>query len=81
MPETFNVLLNPAHDDAMRITIVKSGKHAIDPRLLSAEDCDVTCDVTLSNDGDRPSLTVIDGCNAMRRKLLRRRIFIALRRS
>jgi RES domain-containing protein len=34
VPETFNVLLNPAHDDAMRITIVKSGEHAIDPRLL-----------------------------------------------
>jgi hypothetical protein len=27
--ETFNVPLNPAHDDAMRITIVESGEHAI----------------------------------------------------
>ena len=34
VPETFNVLLNPAHHDAMRITIVKSGEHAINPRLL-----------------------------------------------
>lgn len=32
--ETCNVLLNPAHDDAMRITIVKSSEHAFDPRLF-----------------------------------------------
>lgn len=34
VPETFNVLLNPAHQDAMRIAIVQAGEHAIDPRLL-----------------------------------------------
>ena len=34
VPETFNVLLNPAHRDAKRIAIVETGKHAIDPRLL-----------------------------------------------
>ena len=34
VPETFNVLLNPAHQDAKRIVIVQAGKHAIDPRLL-----------------------------------------------
>jgi hypothetical protein len=34
VPETFNVLLNPAHQDAKRIAIVQAGKHAIDPRLL-----------------------------------------------
>jgi hypothetical protein len=33
-PETFNVLLNPAHHDAARIVIVPAGEHAIDPRLL-----------------------------------------------
>jgi len=34
VPETFNVLLNAAHQDAKRIVIVQSGEHAIDPRLL-----------------------------------------------
>jgi RES domain-containing protein len=34
VPETFNVLLNPAHRDARRIVIVQTGDHAIDPRLL-----------------------------------------------
>jgi RES domain-containing protein len=34
VPETFNVLLNPAHEDARRIVVVESGEHAIDPRLL-----------------------------------------------
>ena len=34
VPETFNVLLNPAHTDAKRIVIVETGEHAIDPRLL-----------------------------------------------
>ena len=34
VPETFNVLLNPAHQDATRIVIVHAGDHAIDPRLL-----------------------------------------------
>ena len=34
VPETFNLLLNPAHQDAKRITIVQAGEHAIDPRLL-----------------------------------------------
>ena len=34
VPETFNVLLNPAHQDAKRIVVVQSGEHVIDPRLL-----------------------------------------------
>lgn len=34
VPDTFNVLLNPAHKDAKRIVIVETGEHAIDPRLL-----------------------------------------------
>jgi len=34
VPETSNVLLNPAHQDAKRIVIVHVGEHAIDPRLL-----------------------------------------------
>ena len=34
VPEMFNVLLNPAHEDAKRIVIVHAGEHAIDPRLL-----------------------------------------------
>lgn len=34
VPETFNVLLNPAHEDARRVVIVETGEHAIDPRLL-----------------------------------------------
>ena len=36
VPETFNVLLNPAHQDAKRIVIVETGEHAIDPRLLKS---------------------------------------------
>ena len=34
VPETFNVMLNPAHQDAKRITVVQAGEHAVDPRLL-----------------------------------------------
>ena len=34
VPETFNTLLNPAHQDAKRIVVVQTGEHAIDPRLL-----------------------------------------------
>ena len=34
VPETFNVLLNPAHRDAMRIVVVQVSEHVIDPRLL-----------------------------------------------
>jgi RES domain-containing protein len=34
VPETFNVLLNSAHQDAKRIVVVETGEHAIDPRLL-----------------------------------------------
>jgi RES domain-containing protein len=34
VPETFNVLPNPAHQDAKRAVIVQAGEHAIDPRLL-----------------------------------------------
>ena len=34
VPETFNVLLNPAHHAAKRIVIVRTREHAIDPRLL-----------------------------------------------
>jgi hypothetical protein len=34
VPETFNVPLNPAHQDAKRI-IIETGEHAIDPRLLT----------------------------------------------
>ena len=34
IPETFNVLLNPVHQDAKRIVIVQAGEYAIDPRLL-----------------------------------------------
>ena len=34
VPETFNILLNPAHTDAKHIVIVETGEHAIDPRLL-----------------------------------------------
>jgi RES domain-containing protein len=35
VPETFNVLVNPAHPDAARITIAQATEHVIDPRLLS----------------------------------------------
>jgi RES domain-containing protein len=34
VPETSNVLLNPAHPDAKRIVIVQSTAHVIDPRLV-----------------------------------------------
>ncbi|MEO7273010.1 MAG: RES family NAD+ phosphorylase [Vicinamibacterales bacterium] len=34
VPETFNLLLNPAHPDAARLTIMTAGEHALDPRLL-----------------------------------------------
>ena len=34
VPETFNVLLNPAHRDAKRIVIAQAGEHGIEPRLL-----------------------------------------------
>jgi RES domain-containing protein len=34
VPETFNVLLNPAGADAQRIAVVRVTEHAIDPRLL-----------------------------------------------
>ena len=34
VPETYNILLNPAHPDADRIVIAQVSDHAIDPRLL-----------------------------------------------
>lgn len=34
VPETFNVLLNPAHPDAARIVVLHATEHVIDPRLL-----------------------------------------------
>jgi RES domain-containing protein len=34
VPETFNVLLNPAHEHAQQIGVVQISEHAIDPRLL-----------------------------------------------
>ena len=34
VPETFNVLLNPAHEHAERISVMQMSEHAIDPRLL-----------------------------------------------
>jgi RES domain-containing protein len=34
VPETFNVLLNPAHENATRVTVVQVSEHVIDPRLL-----------------------------------------------
>jgi RES domain-containing protein len=34
VPETSNVLLNPAHADARRVVIVQSIDHVIDPRLV-----------------------------------------------
>ena len=34
VPETHNILLNPAHPDADRIVIAQVSDHAIDPRLL-----------------------------------------------
>jgi RES domain-containing protein len=34
VPETFNVLLNPAHPQAARIGVAQASEHVIDPRLL-----------------------------------------------
>lgn len=34
VPETFNVLFNPAHPDARHLSVVQVSEHAIDPRLL-----------------------------------------------
>ena len=34
VPETFNVLLNPAHQDAKRIVVTRISEHVIDQRLL-----------------------------------------------
>jgi RES domain-containing protein len=34
VPETFNVLLNPAHQDATRIALAHVSEQVIDPRLL-----------------------------------------------
>ena len=34
VPETFNVLLNPAHPDAVKVTVVQVSNHVIDSRLL-----------------------------------------------
>jgi hypothetical protein len=34
VPETYNVLLNPAHPQARRVRILHVSEHAIDPRLL-----------------------------------------------
>ena len=34
VPETFNVLLNPAHQDAPRIAVAQISEQVIDPRLL-----------------------------------------------
>jgi RES domain-containing protein len=34
VPETFTVLLNPAHQAAKRIVIIQADEHVIDPRLL-----------------------------------------------
>lgn len=34
VPETFNVLLNPAHEQSGQVGVVQISEHAIDPRLL-----------------------------------------------
>jgi RES domain-containing protein len=34
VPETFSVLLNPAHQDAKRIVIIQAGEYAIERRLF-----------------------------------------------
>jgi RES domain-containing protein len=34
VPETFNVLLNPVHQDATRVAVAQVSEHVIDPRLL-----------------------------------------------
>jgi RES domain-containing protein len=33
-PETFNVLVNPGHERAHEIRVVRASEHVIDPRLL-----------------------------------------------
>jgi RES domain-containing protein len=35
VPETVNVLINPAHQDATRLSITQVSDHVIDPRLLT----------------------------------------------
>jgi RES domain-containing protein len=35
VPETFNVLMNPAHPDAARVVVTHVAEHVIDPRLLA----------------------------------------------
>jgi RES domain-containing protein len=35
VPETRNVLLNPAHPDATQITVVRISEHVVDARLLA----------------------------------------------
>ena len=35
VPETYNVLLNPAHPDAARIVVAQATDHVIDPRFLA----------------------------------------------
>ena len=34
VPDTFNVLLNPSHQDAKRVAVVQVSEHTIDPRLF-----------------------------------------------
>jgi RES domain-containing protein len=34
VPETFNVVLNPSHDHAAQIDVVRVSAHVIDPRLV-----------------------------------------------
>jgi RES domain-containing protein len=34
VPDTFNVLVNPAHPDAKRMIVARASEHVIDPRLL-----------------------------------------------
>lgn len=36
VPETFNVLLNPPHQDAERVVVILVSEHALDPRLLAS---------------------------------------------
>jgi RES domain-containing protein len=35
VPETFNVLLNPGHQQAGQVAVVQMSEHVIDPRLLA----------------------------------------------
>ena len=35
VPETFNVLLNPGHQQAGRVVVMQVSEHVIDPRLLT----------------------------------------------